>query len=70
MDLVYKQDEDWMRKTPLTQANRNEMLEKFKACRPKRRQLVESSDSKINGTYILNRFPRLMDLFEAVSESL
>jgi hypothetical protein len=66
--MAVKSHEDWMRKTPLTQSNQKEMLEKFIACRSSRRQVIESDDQKVNGTYILNRYPRLMDLYEAVSD--
>jgi hypothetical protein len=65
-----KNDEAWMKKTPLTEANIKEMLDNFISCRHTRRRIIESDNEEVTATYILNRYLRLMDHFEAVSDVL
>ena len=55
----------FMRTNQMSEQNATLMLEKFRLTRLFRRQFI--SDSKNSATVILNRYPRLQDMFEAVS---
>jgi hypothetical protein len=60
----FKRAIDFMRRTPATRENLKEMRAKFALTRPKRIQMVKKKTN--TASQILQRFPRLCDMFEAV----
>jgi len=56
---------DFMKRTPPTAANKNELLRKFVATRTFR--LESTANKKISSTDILQKYPLLMTLIDAVS---
>ena len=66
-DREINEAEAYMKRTPLTSDNIEEMTEKFELTRTRRREFVNKKGKGTGTIATLNRFPRLKDCFSLVS---